>query len=78
MMQLVVSSTFCDRRCVFMRVSSWWRAVSVHGVYAGGKCDPSLDGAVTQVPEHSFVQSSLLLTFFITASLRKSLQITNG
>lgn len=50
----------------------------MHGVYAGGKCDPSLDGAVTQVPEHSFVQSSLLLTFFITASLRKSLQITNG
>lgn len=59
-------------------VSSWWRAVSVHGVYAGGNCDPSLDGAVTQVPEQSFVQSSLLLTFFITDSLRKSLRITDA
>lgn len=79
MRQLVVSFTFCDHRCVFMRVSSWWRAVSVQGVCAGGNCDPSLDGAVTQVPEHSFVQSSLLLTFFlITESLRKSLQITNA
>lgn len=60
LMQFVVSSAFCHHRCVFMRVSSWWRAVSVHGVYAGGNCDPSLDGVVTQVPEHSLVQSSRL------------------
>lgn len=29
LMQFVVSSAFCDHCCVFMRVSSWWRAVSV-------------------------------------------------
>lgn len=60
LMQFVVSSAFCHHRCVFMRVNSWWRAVSVHVVYAGGNCDPSLDGVVTQVPEHSLAQSSRL------------------
>lgn len=45
------ASAFCDHRCVFMRVSTRSRAVSVHGVYAGGKCDPSQDGAVTQLPD---------------------------
>lgn len=78
LMQLVVSSAFCDHRCVFMRVSSWWRAVSVHGVYAGGNRDPSLDGLVTQVPEHSLAQSSLLtLLSCMTGSSGKSLQITS-
>lgn len=32
----------------------------MHVVYAGGNCDPSLDGVVTQVPEHSLAQSSRL------------------
>lgn len=56
-----VSSAFDDHCCVFMRVSSWWRGVSVHGVYAGGNCDPSLDGVVIQVSEHSHLSSPSLL-----------------
>lgn len=56
--QTCADTVFCVHRCVFMRVSSWWRAVSVRGVYAGGKCDLSLARAVTQVPEHSLAESS--------------------
>ena len=61
----VVSSAVCDRCCVFMRVSSWWRAVSVHGVYAGGKCDPSQPGLLprclsTALHSHLISPSSLL------------------
>lgn len=64
-------------RCVFMRVSSWWRAVSERCVYAGGNCDPSLDGVVTQVPACSLVQSSLLTYLsFMAGGSGKSLQIS--
>lgn len=72
----VVSSTVFGHGYVFMRVSSWWRAVSEHCVYAAGKCHPSLARAFTQVPEHSLVQSSRL-TFFsvMTGSSGKGLQI---
>lgn len=74
--QFVVSSTVFGHGYVFMRVSRWWRAVSVHCVYAAGKCHPSLARAFTQVPEHSLVQSSRL-TFFsvMTGSSGKGLQI---
>lgn len=37
----VVSSTVFGHGYVFMRVSSWWRAVPEHCVYAAGKCHPS-------------------------------------
>lgn len=70
LMRFVVSSTFCGHRCVSMRVSCCWRALSVLSVYAGGKCDPSPARAVTQVPEHSLAQSSHLtfLSFMMDSS----------
>lgn len=41
----------------------------MHGVYARGKCDPSLDRDVTQVSDHSLAQSShLTFLSFMTGS----------
>lgn len=73
-MLFVVSSAFCGHGCVFMRVSSWWRAVSVHGVYAGGKCDPSQPGLLhrclsTALHNHLIPPSS----FFYDRQLREGL-----
>lgn len=49
----------------------------MQGVYAGGECDPSLAGAVTQVSEYSLAQSShLTFLSFMTDSSGMGLQIT--